>query len=101
LLVALSVYRCRVKVEALFSLLKRMAQGYCWSRGRKREKGIPMDVMCPAWQNEVLCKLIFMNLRTTVMLEEETGVEVDYTMPDRFFPPPAEPLILSPRRRAA
>lgn len=31
------VYRLRSKIECLFSVLKRVADGYCWSRGRKRQ----------------------------------------------------------------
>lgn len=81
-------YRLRSKIEGLFSVLKRVADGYCWSRGRPREGDLST-----AWQNETLCKFIYMNLRTTVLLQEETGVEIDYRVPSRFFPPPDEPLI--------
>jgi hypothetical protein len=49
-------------------------------------------VPCVAWKNEALCKFIFMNLRTTVTLQEETGYTMDYAV-DRFFPEPIEPLI--------
>ena len=52
-----------------------------------------MDGPCTAWQNEALCKFIFMNLRTTNTLQEETGVEIDYLLPGRCFPEPIEPLL--------
>jgi len=81
-------YRLRSKIEGLFSLVKRLADGYCWSRGRPR-----VGILSTAWENETLCKLIYMNLRITVQLQEETGVEIDYQLRSRFFPPPDEPLI--------
>ena len=91
------IYRLRPKVEGFFSLLKRMADEQMWSRGR-RHKDRTFDAMrdggpCTAWTNEALCKMIYMNLRTTVSLQEETGVEVDYQTPERCFPKPAMPLI--------
>ena len=86
------VYRLRSKIEALFSLLKRIADGFCWSRGRPREGGNQAQP-CTAWINEVLCKFIYLNLRTTVLLEHETGYRMDYTLPDRHFPAPNEPLL--------
>ena len=49
--------------------------------------------MSTAWKNETLCKFIYMNLRATVLLEEETGVDIDYRLSSRFFPPPDEPLL--------
>ncbi|HTU80769.1 MAG TPA: transposase [Candidatus Acidoferrales bacterium] len=84
-------YRLRAKIEALFSLMKRMTGGYCWGRGRPRlmKSGDP----CTAWKNEVLCKCIYMNLRTTVTLTHETGIKIDYGVPDRRFEAPTEPLI--------
>jgi hypothetical protein len=86
------IYRLRVKVESLFSLMKRMATGFCQSKGRPREVDNPF-VPCTAWINETLCKLIYMNLRTTVLLEQETGYKIDYCIPERRFPVPADPLI--------
>jgi hypothetical protein len=88
------VYRCRSKIEALFSLLKRLARGYCWSRGRPRAIA-NADEPCTAWMNETLCKFIYLNLRTTVTMEEETGVKIDYRVPSRRFPPPDKPLLES------
>jgi hypothetical protein len=71
-----------------------------WSRGRgyKHPDGSytyePMkNGPCTAWVNEALCKAIYMNLRTTNTLQEETGQEIDYLVPGRCFPPPAEPLL--------
>ena len=81
-------YRLRSKIEGFFSTLKRVADGYCWSRGRRREGDLSI-----AWQNETLCKFIYMNLRATVQIEEETGIDIDYRFPARFFPRPDEPLI--------
>lgn len=92
------VYRLRSKVECLFSVLKSCADGYCWSRGRKRETKNANEP-CTAWMNELLCKFIYTNLRTTVRLEEETGVRIDYLVPSRAFPEPDEPLL--PPRKAA
>jgi hypothetical protein len=69
-----------------------MADGFCWAKGRPRENDNPNEP-CTAWKNEALCKLIYMNLRTTVTLEEETGYRVDYLIPERRFPAPADPLI--------
>jgi hypothetical protein len=89
------VYRLRSKVECLFSVLKRTAAGYCWTRGRKRTIK-NADEPCVAWINETLAKLIYVNLRMTVGLEDETGVHIDYLVPSRTFPPPVEPLV--PRR---
>ena len=86
------VYRLRSKIEGFFSVLKRIASDYCWSHGRPREGSNDLGPST-AWINETLCKFIYMNLRTTVTLQEETGYEIDYTVADRFFPPPIEPLI--------
>lgn len=91
------IYRFRPKVECLFSVLKRTAQGHCWSKGRKR-KTKNANEPCTAWINELLCKFIYMNLRTTVNLEQETGVKIDYCVPSRRFPQPDEPLL---KKRAA
>jgi hypothetical protein len=87
-----SQYRLRPKVEGFFSAMKRAAQDFCWSRGRQRQSAIGGHP-CTAWVNEALCKFIFMNLRTTTTLEEETGVSIDYLTPDRHFPSPIEPLL--------
>jgi len=54
------VYRLRPKIESFFSMLKRAADGYCWSRGRPHkdadgrriENG---ETPCTAWINEALC----------------------------------------------
>lgn len=86
------VYRLRPKIECLFSLLKRVTEGYCWARGRKRSVRNANEP-CVAWMNEVLCKFIYLNLRATVTLEEETGIKVDYLVPSRRFPQPDEPLL--------
>ncbi len=91
------VYRLRSKIECLFSVLKRTADGYCWSRGRKRTVRNANEP-CVAWINEVICKFIYVNLRMTVNLEEETGVKIDYLVPSRHFPEPNEPLL---KKRAA
>jgi hypothetical protein len=78
------IYRLRPKIEGAFSLLKRLAGGFCWSRGRGRrdnktgklhfDQAVTKDGPCVAWQNETICKFIYTNLRATVTLEEETGV---------------------------
>ena len=86
------VYRLRPKIEGLFSIMKRMADGYCWSRGRLRKES-GNDEPCTAWINEAICKCIYINLRTTVTLEEETGYQIDYLFSSRCFPKPDEPLI--------
>lgn len=91
------IYRLRSKIECLFSVLKRVADGYCGSRGRKRRHR-NASAPCTAWINEVLCKLIYVNLRTTVNLEALTGIKIDYVVPSRRFPAPDDPLI---RKRAA
>ncbi|MHB1549615.1 MAG: transposase [Vulcanimicrobiaceae bacterium] len=93
------VYRLRSKIECLFSVLKGAADVYCWSRGRKRDVKNASDP-CTAWINETLCKFIYTNLRTTVRIEEENGVRIDYLVPPRCFPEPDEPL-LKTRRPAA
>jgi hypothetical protein len=85
------VYRLRSKIEGLFSLLKRLANGFCWSRGRPR--GENATEPCVAWKNETLAKYIYLNLRATVTLEEETGVKINYLVPERNFPKPTEPLL--------
>lgn len=91
-------YRLRVKIEGFFSNLKRTTSGYCWSRGRpvKGADGTTQsrDFVPPvAWVNETLCKFVFMNLRATASLEEETGTQIDYLIPGRCFPSPIEPLL--------
>ncbi len=85
-------FRFRVKIEALFSHLKRLAAGYCWSRGRKSTVS-NRNGPCTAWMNELLCKFIYINLRMTVTREEMTGVKANYLVTDRFFPAPTEQLI--------
>ena len=83
------IYRLRPKIEGWFSLLKRVAAEHMWSRGR-RHKDRTFDPMrygpCNAWINEALCKAIYMNLRMTVTLQEETGVEIDYMLAGRRSP---------------
>jgi hypothetical protein len=86
------IYRLRPKIEGFFSAMKRAAQDYCWSRGRQRHD-VLSNQPCTAWINEALCKFIFMNLRTTTLVEQETGHSVDYLIPERCFPAPAEPLL--------
>ncbi len=85
------VYRLRTKIEGIFLILKRIAGDHCWSRRRPQAMKNAEDPSV-AWKHETLCKFIFMNLRTTVSLQEETGYTIDYTT-DRFFPAPIEPLI--------
>lgn len=89
------VYRLRPKIEALFSVLKRTARENCWSRGRHPNGARNADAPCQAWINETLCKFIYLNLRHTVLLEKETGYQIDYINPSRHFPVPDEPLLLS------
>lgn len=91
------VYRLRSKVECLFSVLKRTADGYCWSRGRRRRPPNGNEP-CTAWINELLCKFIYINLRSTVNLEAETGIRIDYRVPSRRYPAPDRPLLF---KRAA
>lgn len=87
------IYRLRPKIEGLFSLMKRLADGFCWSRGRPRTG----NQQPTAWKNEVLCKFIYLNLRATVTLSEETGYrDIDYRDHGRFFPAPANPLLIGP-----
>jgi len=83
-------YRLRPKIEGFFSLVKRVADGYCWSRGRPR-KDADGNVVgndfepCVAWQNETLCKMIYVNLRLIVQYELATGYRQNF-MADTFFP---------------
>jgi hypothetical protein len=84
------VYRLRPKVEAFFSMVKTLSSGFCWSRGRRRKDadGNPIGNSlqpCTAWKNETLCKLIYVNLRTTVHHEVSTGYRMRYLL-DTFFP---------------
>jgi hypothetical protein len=81
------VYRLRPKVESLFSAMKRITGDYCWSHGRPRAEIKNADEPCIAWVNETLCKLIYMNLRTTVFYEALTSCMIDYRHPERCFPP--------------
>jgi hypothetical protein len=85
-------FRFRVKIESLFSHLKRISDGYCWSRGRPRQAG-SLETPCDAWINELLCKFIYINLRSTVTREEMTALTIDYLALDKYFPMPLEPLI--------
>ena len=47
--------------------------------------------------NELICKFIYVNLRFTVELKEETGVTIDYVAQSRHFPAPDEPLLKGKR----
>ncbi len=92
-------YRLRPKIESYFSLVKRVAEGFCWSRGRPRKDADGYRVEnakepCTAWINETLCKVIYVNLRLTVQYEIATGYRMNY-LTDTFFPslPPDEKLI--------
>jgi hypothetical protein len=77
--------------------MKRVADGYCWSRGRPHRDadgairyGGNSDSPCTAWRNETLCKVIYVNLRRTVEYEVSTGYRMNYLL-DTFFPEmPAE-----------
>ena len=80
----------RPKIEGFFSLVKRVADGYCWSRGRPRKDADGNAVgndfePCVAWQNETLCKMIYVNLRLIVQYELATGYRQNF-MADTFFP---------------
>jgi hypothetical protein len=93
------VYRLRPKIESFNSLLKRVTDGYCWSRGRPRlnQDGAKIHnakTPCVAWINETLCKLIYVNLRLIVRWELITGYRMSF-LNDTFFPPipPGERLI--------
>ncbi|HEX3467448.1 MAG TPA: transposase [Candidatus Elarobacter sp.] len=86
------VYRLRPKIEGYFSLVKRVSSGFCWSRGRPRKGadgklhyGGNADGPCTAWQNETLCKLIYVNLRLIVQYEIATGYRMNF-LTDTFFP---------------
>jgi hypothetical protein len=79
-------YRLRPKIESFFSLVKNMADGYCWSRGRRSEQHKKnADGPCTAWINETLCKLIYVNLRQIVHYEFVTGYRMNL-LTDTFFP---------------
>jgi hypothetical protein len=89
------LYRLRPKIEGLFSLLKRLTGSHCWSRGRMRKEPNAIQP-CIAWQNELLAKMIYLNLRATCSLETETDVRINYMVPERSFPPPSQPLLIAP-----
>jgi hypothetical protein len=83
------IYRMRPKIEAYFSLVKRVSTGFCWSRGRKRKDAGGVIVgnrrePCTAWKNETLCKVIYVNLRQIVKYEFETGYRMNLAA-DTFF----------------
>ena len=78
------IYRFRGKVEAVFSVIKRMFCGYVWSKGRKNNGAD--EALSQAWRNETICKLIAYNLRCAVIQEIGTGVKADFLIHDRFFP---------------
>ena len=87
-----NAYRLRPKIEGYFSLVKRVSSGFCWSRGRPRKGadgklhfGGNADGPCVAWQNETLCKLIYVNLRLIVQYEIATGYRMNFQT-DTFFP---------------
>ena len=78
------IYRFRSKVEGVFSVIKRMFHGYCWSKGRTNasdEGGVSQ-----AWRNETICKLLAYNLRCAVIQEVATGYSIDFRVGNRFFP---------------
>ncbi len=87
------VYRLRPKVESLFSAMKRVSVDYCWSRGRQRAEIKNADEPCVAWINETLCKLVYMNLRTTVFYEALTSCTIEYRHPERCFPMLPNPVL--------
>lgn len=78
------MYRFLAKIEAVFSVIKRMFDGYLWSKGRSNETD--ENGLCQAWRNETICKLIAYNLRCAVIQEKDTGIETDFLRHDRFFP---------------
>ena len=79
------IYRFRVKVEAVFSVLKRMFHGYNWSKGR-RNKPFGGAEFSQAWRNETLCKLIAYNLRCAVTQENQTIHRASFGSRTNFFP---------------
>jgi hypothetical protein len=78
------IYRLRPKIESFFSMMKNVADGYCWSRGRRHAGLANANTPCTAWVNESLCKLIYCNMRTTVRYELFTGYTMNY-LTDTFF----------------
>jgi len=77
------MFRFRVKIEGVFSVIKRMFHGYVWSKGR-RNKGAD-DGLSQAWRNETICKLIAYNLRCAVIQEIQTSFPMDF-LHAGFFP---------------
>lgn len=73
--------------------MKRVTSDFCWSRGRYAATMKNADEPCVAWVNETLCKLIYMNLRTTGFHEVLTSCTIDYCQPERCFPPLTNPLL--------
>lgn len=78
------VFRFRVKVEAGFSVLKRMFDGNNWSRGRPNT-GIGASGLMQAKRNETLCKLIAYNLRSAVIQEHQTGYPIKIGTRTSYF----------------
>ena len=78
------IYCFRSKIEAVFSVIKRMFYGYVWSKGRANDGA--RDGLCQAWRNETICKIIAYNLRCAVIQESDKGIETNFLMHDRFFP---------------
>ena len=83
------IYRYRVKVESVFSALKRTCGHYIWARGPRLPKN-PTEAdytqINTSRLNEVLAKFIVHNLRQTVMLEHLYGVKMNYAADTAFHP---------------
>jgi hypothetical protein len=60
---------------------------------RSRRRRAPQSARVVRFDRHSLLAKIYMNLRATVTLQEETGVEIDYLLPGRYFPAPLEPLL--------
>jgi hypothetical protein len=76
------MFRWRVKVAAFFSVLKRVVDGYCMSRGRPGRDPVTNEILSDleqplqtAWVNETLHKIIYMNLRLRRPSRETTREE--------------------------
>jgi Transposase DDE domain len=67
------MYRLRVTIESFYSHLKRVADGYCWSRGRYNKTAPNAETPCTAWINEALCKFIYVNLVRRYALRKRLG----------------------------
>lgn len=89
------LYRYRVKIEGVFSSMKRTSSGFFRSRGTRVEKGkvaseAQVAQVSDALEIEMLAKCVVHNLRRIVTLEQLHDERVNFKFNTAFTPLPPE-----------